>query len=559
LESKLSYYSCPSNEHLTAATVGQILGESVARYPDYEALVSIHQNVRLTYTEFNDICHRAATGLMSIGIEKGDNVAIWSHSQAESMITQFATAMIGAVLVTINPDYKAYELEYALRISESKVLLFSDRYKTTDYLSIFLEVCPEAGKATNKKIESKKLPFLKHAVLLGDNDHPDILAWSELLAMGDSIAETSLEARKQTLSMDDPLNMLFTSGTTDYPKAVVITHHNLVNNCLLSNTRLRFYPKDRFCMCLPLFHVFGIWNCLACIMFGATVVFPAERFNTEATLSAVMSEKCTILSGVPTMFTTELAHPDFNKYNLSTLRGGLMAGAPCPLDTVKKVMEKMHLPDLLIGFGLTEVAGSCTSTTLDSDIESRLNTVGIPLPYTEVKIIDPETKAIVPIGEKGELCCRGPFVMKEYYKNPEATNAQIDRVRWFHTGDMATIDANGYIQIVGRLKDMIIRGGENIYPGEIENFLLTHPKINIAQIVGVPDEKYGEELCAWIKPVDIESITEEEVRDFCDDKIARYKIPRYIKFVNKFPMTASGKIKKAEIKRIVNQEIAGAL
>lgn len=556
MDKRASYYSGLSDEPLIGLTTGEVLDKTVANHPSDEALVSIQQGLRYTYKEFNDVCTQVAKGLMALGIESGDNIAIWATNRAEWMITQFAAAKIGAALVAINSAYRVYELEHALNLSESKILLVIDRYKTSDYISMFYKVCPEAKDAGEKEIKSGRLPFLKRVVVMGEKSYPGMLSWKELTEQGKGVSDTQLIHRQDSLDFDDPAYLLFTSGTTGPPKAVVLTHHSIINNCCLTARRIGFRPKDRVCLCLPLFHVFGIWSCLASVANDATVVLPDEYFDAQATLGTIEKEKCSLLFGVPTMFTAELEHADFDKFDLSSLRGGLMGGSPCPPETVRKAMDLMHMRDILIGFGLTEVAGALLTTLSDDTLEHRLTTVGTPLPRVEAKIINPETKAIVPSGEQGELCCRGFLVMKEYYKNAEATAAQIDKDGWLRTGDLATMDEDGYVRITGRLKDMIIRGGENIYPFEIESFLLTNSKISAVQVIGVPDSKFGEELCAWTKLNDGVSATEDEMQEFCKGKIAHYKIPRYFKFVKEFPMTASGKIRKAEMRRISIEELS---
>jgi len=550
-----SYCSGLSDEPLIGLTLGEVLDKTAANHPNDEVLISVQQGLRYTYKEFSNICTQVAKGLIRLGIERGDNIAIWATNRAEWMITQFAAATIGAALVPINPAYRVNELEYALNLSESKALLLIDRYKTSDYISMFYQVCPEAKDTGEGEIKSGRLPFLKHAVLTVEKNYPGMLSWRELIEKGKGVSDAQLIQRQDSLDFDDPAYVIFTSGTTGSPKAVVLSHHTMVNNARAGARRMGFRPQGRLCLCLPMYHALGLWACVLCIASSATVVLPAEYFDAQATLSAIEKEKCTMLFGVPTMFTAELEHPDFDKFDLSSLRGGLIGGAPCPPETVRKTMDLMHMRDILIFMGLTE-AMACTTTTTDDVLEHRLTIVGTPLPHLEIKIINPETKAIVPRGEQGELCCRGYTVMKEYYKDAEATAAQIDRDRWLHTGDLATMDEDGYVRITGRLKDMVIRGGVNIYPVEIENFLLSNPKISMAQVIGVPDAKFGEELCAWIKLKDGVSATEDEMREFCKGKIAHYKIPRYFRFVNEFPMTASGKIRKVEMRRISMEELS---
>jgi fatty-acyl-CoA synthase len=543
-----SYYHAAAAEPLVEATLGQILRRSALRTPTREALISVQQGIRWNFADLDRQVDMAAKSLLAMGIERGDNVAAWSTGRAEWVILQFACARIGAVLVTLNPAYRTAELEFALKLSEARALFLIERFKTSDYLAIFREVCPEVAKAEGKVITSTNLFFLNRAVFLGERDLPGMLSWPAFMDMGKTVTDAALHAAETPVSFDDPAVLMFTSGTTGSPKGVILTQHAVVNNAYISARLMDYRPGDRSCLCQPLFHIFGYWCSLMAVGQGGTVILPAEYFDAAATLKAVEAEKCTHLFGVPTMFAAELDNADLTKYDLSSLSGGLMAGAPCPPETLRAVMGKMHLPDMLVALGLTESAGSCTSTRITDTTEQRLNSVGLPLPQVEAKVIDPQTGETVPRGQTGELCLRGFLVMKEYYKNPEATAAQIDGNRWLHTGDLVSMDADGHLRMTGRLKDMVIRGGENIYPVEIENFLLTHPAVSQVAIVGVPDPRLGEELCAWIKLKDGATATADELRTFCQGRISHYKIPRYWKFVADYPLTASGKIRKVDMR-----------
>jgi fatty-acyl-CoA synthase len=540
-----SYASGTSTFPLLGMPIGKMLNNIAAKYPDNEALVSVHQNIRWTYREFLEKVNQVSRGLMGLGVEKGDRVGIWAMNHAEWIVVQFATAKIGAIMVNINPSYRTYELEYALKQSEIQTLIIQGRFKTSDYVGMFYEACPEAYEAKPGRISSEKFPFLKNAIFMGNIPYNGMFTWDELLKKADDVTNDELIVRGDVLSFDDAINIQYTSGTTGYPKGVVLTHHGVLNNVYIIVYGLVFKKNDRLCIPVPFYHCFGmVLSNLACVTHGSTMVLPAPTFDAEEVLKTVEKERCTALHGVPTMFIAELTHPNFDKYNLKSLRTGIMAGSPCPIEVMKQVNAKMHMNDIVIVYGQTETSPGVTMTTTKDPVERRVSTVGRAFPHTELKIVDSKTGKIVPKGEIGEICARGYSVMKCYYNNPSATHATLDSNRWNHTGDLGTMDEEGYFKIVGRLKDMLIRGGENIYPREIEEFLHHHEKIADVYVVGVPDKKYGEELCAWVKVKEGQLLTELEVKDFCKGKIAHYKTPRYVLFVNDFPMGVTGKIQK---------------
>jgi fatty-acyl-CoA synthase len=557
-----SYTFMGSEKPLIGMTIGDMFDDIVERYPDREALVSQHQGVRYTWRELQTQVNRAAKGLLSLGYKKGDRVAIWATNVAEWVITQWATAKAGIIMININPAYRTHELEYVLKQSEVQGLLLIESFKTSDYVKMFNEVCPEAKGSQPGKINSENLPFLKSVVLIRGNKQDYMYTWDEMLKLGDEIPDAALCTVQQTLSFDDPINIQYTSGTTGFPKGVVLTHHNILNNGYFIGECMKFTEKDRLCVPVPFYHCFGmVLSNLACMTHGATLVMPSEYFDPVAVMTTIEKEKCTAVHGVPTMFIAELEHPLFSKFDFSSLRTGIMAGSPCPTEYMKKVNTLMNMTEVVITYGQTESSPGLTMSTTTDTIEKRVATVGRAMPHTELKIVDPRTGDIVPRGEPGEICARGYMIMDGYYKNPDATNMAIDAQGWLHTGDLGTLDEEGYCKITGRIKDMVIRGGENIYPREVEEFLYTHPCISDAQVIGVPDLKYGEELCAWVKLKNGEKITEADIKEFCKGQIAHYKIPKYIKFVDEFPMTISGKIQKykmreASIKELKLEEIA---
>ncbi|BCJ86203.1 AMP-binding protein [Effusibacillus dendaii] len=529
-------------------TVGKLLEQVASRQPEREALVYPDRGLRYTYREFDQICRQAAKGFMQLGVQKGEHVAIWASNHPEWVTTQFATGKMGAVLVTVNTSYRSAELQYLLEQSDSTTLILIDFFRGASYLDMLYEIVPELKTSQPGQLKSGRLPFLKNVIVLGDTRYPGMFLWSDIVKMGDQVSDQELDERMASLAPDDVINMQYTSGTTGFPKGVMLTHSNIVNNAVNIAKSMKLTSEDRMCIPVPFFHCFGcVLGTLSCVTAGGTMV-PVQEFDVKAVLSAVESEKCTALHGVPTMFIAELSHPDFDKYDLSSLRTGIMAGSPCPIEVMKAVVERMGAKEITIAYGQTESSPVITQTRTDDSIELRVSTVGKALPDVEVKIVDPNTNLEVPPGVQGELCTRGYHVMKGYYKNEEATRKVIDEDGWLHTGDLATMDENGYCKITGRLKDMIIRGGENVYPREIEEFLYTHPKVLDVQVVGVPDKKYGEEVMAWIQLKEGEMATAEEIREYCAGKIARFKIPRYIEFCKEFPLTASGKIQKFKLR-----------
>ncbi|WP_243137479.1 AMP-binding protein [Heliorestis convoluta] len=541
-------------------TMGDLLDQRAAQQPDHEAVVyTDDRNLRLTYREFQERANQVAKGLMALGVQKGENIAIWATNYPEWLDTQFGSAKMGAVLVTVNTNYRASELQYLLRQSDATTLLLIDGFRDNNYVETLNQICPQLATSQPGELQCSALPLLKNVIFIGrdpEEKHPGMFSWNDFLQLGETISAEALAERQKSLHYDDTINMQYTSGTTGFPKGVMLSHYNIVNNARLVAANQNMTQEDRLCFPVPLFHCFGcVMSSLACIVTGATMV-PIESFDPLRVLAAVEKEKCTILYGVPTMFIAQLNHPDFERYNLSTLRTGIMAGSPCPIEVMKKVAHQMGARDITIAYGLTEFSPVITQTTAQDSLERRVSTVGKALPSVEVKVIDPATGQEVPPGQTGELCARGFGVMKGYYKNPEATAAVINEEGWLRTGDLATYDEEGYVKITGRAKDMIIRGGENIYPREIEEFLYSHPKIGDVQVIGVPDLKYGEEVLACIIPKEGEELTEEEVRKYCQGQIARHKIPRYIRFLTHYPMTASGKIQKFRLREHYIEELS---
>ncbi|EJL26682.1 AMP-binding protein [Brevibacillus sp. BC25] len=532
--------------HMT--TIGNMLDDTASKYQEKEALVYRERGLRYTFGEFQAICNQAARGFMSLGIQKGENIAIWATNVPEWVISQFATAKMGGVLVTVNTSYRVHELEYLLRQSESTTLLLIDSYRDANYLAMIQEICPELQTCEPGALQSKRLPHLKNVIYLGNERQPGMFLWSDLLERAAWVTEEERSARQATLSPDDVINMQYTSGTTGFPKGVMLSHVNIVNNAIKVAECQRLGLEDKVCIPVPFFHCFGcVMGTLACVATGATMV-PVIAFDPGVVLAVVEAERCTALYGVPTMFIAELNHPMFADRDLSSLRTGIMAGSLCPIEVMKKVVDQMGIRDITIAYGQTEASPVITQTVPEDSLERKVSTVGRLHAEVEAKIIDPATGDILPPGVQGELCTRGYLVMKGYYNMPEETVKAIDHEGWLHTGDLATVDEEGYYRITGRLKDMIIRGGENIYPREVEEFLYTHPKVLDVQIVGIPDAKYGEQVLACIRVKPHETLTEDEVRDYCEGKIAHYKVPRYIQFVDEYPMTASGKIQKFKLR-----------
>jgi len=537
-------------------TIGGLLDDIAGRFPDNDALVYPERGIRYSYRKFNELCSKVAKGLLAMGTRKGDNIAIWAYNVPEWVILQFASARIGAVLVTVNTSYKSAELEYILHQSDSTSLFMVKSFKDTDYVATLLDVVPELAGSRPGELGSAKLPCLKNVIFIGDDTPAGMFNFDRIVEMGSGVSDTELAAVEATLDRHDVINMQYTSGTTGFPKGVMLTHHNIVNNGFNIGECMKFTDKDRLCIPVPFFHCFGcVLAVMACVTHGSTMV-PVEIFDPLKVLQTIEKEKCTAVHGVPTMFIAELEHPDFDKFDLSTLRSGIMAGSNCPIEVMKKVISRMNASEITIAYGQTESSPVITQTRTDDAIELRVATVGRALPDVEVKIVDIETGETLPPGKQGELCTRGYLVMKGYYKMPEETAKAIDRDKWLHTGDLAIMDENGYCKITGRIKNMIIRGGENIYPREIEEFLYTHPKISDVQIYGVPDRKYGEQVMAAVILKKGEAMTEEEVREYCHGRIANYKIPKYVKFVDSYPMTASGKIQKFKLRDMAIKELA---
>lgn len=531
-------------------TVGQIVRERAAMHPTTEAYVYPERDIRKTYKEFDEETDRLAKAFMGIGIAKGEHIAIWSDNKREWLLSQFATGKMGGVLVTVNTSYQSAELEYLLKQSDATTLILGEEFKGTSYIDIINEVCPELKTAEKGAVSSGKLPHFKRVIVMGENQFPGIYTWSEFEAFADRIDNDQLEERFVSMEPDDVINIQYTSGTTGFPKGVMLTHRNVVNNGKLIGDTMNLSELDRLCIPVPFFHCFGcVLGTMAAVTHSTTMVI-AEQFDPKQVLQMVQDEKCTGLHGVPTMFIAELNHPDFASFDTSTLRTGIMAGSPCPIEVMKKVINDMGASEITIAYGQTESSPVITQTRADDDIEKRVSTVGKPHAEVEVKIVDPVTNEQVPTGVPGELCTRGYHVMKGYYKNEEATRNAIDEDGWLHTGDIAVEDEDGYIAITGRIKDMVIRGGENIYPREIEEFLYQHPSIQDVQVVGVPDPKYGEELMAWVILKEGQQLSAEELREYCQGKISRHKIPRYIEFTKEYPMTASGKIQKFKLREM---------
>ena len=540
----------------TPVTIGDLLDRQAAHFGDRDAFVHVEHGVRYTYAEFRAECNAVAKGMIASGIRKGDHVGIWATNYPEWVVAQFATAKIGAVLVTVNPAYRLHELEYLLRQSDTSTLVLIGRFRTSDYAGMVNELIPELRSSTPGRLSSAKFPKLRQVIYIGEETLPGMLAWNDLRRLGETVSDDELRARQAACHSDDVINIQYTSGTTGFPKGAQLTHLNVVGDARCIAECMKLTEHDRLCIPVPFYHCFGcVLGTLCCVTQGAAMVIPAEYFDPLKTLAAVEKERCTALHGVPTMFIAELQHPEFARFTLSSLRTGIMAGAPCPIEIMKQVVEKMGAREITIAYGQTEASPVITQTRTDDPIELRVSTVGRAIPDVEVKIVDPATGAEVPSGTQGELCTRGFIVMKGYYNMPEATAAAIDSDGWLHTGDLATMDEAGYFRITGRLKDMVIRGGENIYPREVEEFLYTHPKISDAQVFGVPDPKFGEELVAWIRLKEGQTATAEEIRDFCRNRISHYKIPRYIKFVTEFPMTVTGKIQKYKMREAATAEL----
>ncbi|NRA52774.1 MAG: AMP-binding protein [Gammaproteobacteria bacterium] len=550
-----SYLCGAANDQLIYQTLGQYFDLIVSRFPDNQALVSCHQDIRWTYRELQQQVDLFATGLLKLGLEKGDRLGIWGPNSADWLITQMASAKIGVILVCLNPAYRISELEYALKKVECKAIVTAPKFKSSDYLDMLQQLLPELSLSQPGKLKSALLPELRLVIRMGDEISPGMFNFSDVAACGTEQQHQQMAKIQQQLLPDDPINIQFTSGTTGFPKGATLSHCNILNNAYLCGVGMKFSDQDRLCIPVPLYHCFGmVLGNLTCITHGATIVYPNDAFDPLLTLKACEQEKCTALHGVPTMFISELDHPQFSSFNLKTLRTGIMAGAPCPVEVMNRVIKQMNMSEILIGYGQTELSPLNHLTLPHDPIEKRVNTVGRAVPRIEVKIINDENH-VVAIGQKGEVCTRGYSVMKGYWNDPEQTAKTIDDAGWLHSGDLGVMDAAGYLTIVGRIKDMVIRGGENIYPREVEEFLYSHPDIQEVQVFGVPDIHMGEEICAWIKTKVSNTLTGEQVRTFCQGKITHYKVPRYIEFVQDYPMTVTGKIQKFKMRETMIQQL----
>ncbi len=550
-----SYTHGTSDVPLIGDTIGQHFDAAAARWADRDALVVRHQDIKWSWAELKARVDDFAAGLIALGLEPGSRIGIWSPNNAEWVITQFATAKAGLILVNINPAYRLAELEFALNKVECGALITAASFKTSDYVGMIRELAPEIDGAAPGELVSAKLPHLKTVIQIGEDDVAGMHRFDDVLAAGAAAGHDAVAALAPTLQFDDPINIQFTSGTTGSPKGATLTHHNILNNGYFIGRTMALTDADRICIPVPLYHCFGmVLGNLACMTHGAAMVYPSDAFDPLATLETVAAERCTGLYGVPTMFIAQLEHAQFAEFDLASLRTGIMAGSPCPVEVMKQVIDRMHMDQVTIAYGMTETSPVSTQTAVDDPLDRRVGTVGRIHPHVEVKIVDEEDRIVSP-GETGELCTRGYSVMRGYWNDEEKTAECVDDAGWMHTGDLATMDEEGYFNIVGRMKDMVIRGGENLYPREIEEYLYGHPKVSDVQIVGVPDEKYGEELCAWIKLAEGEDVTDDEIRDFCKGQIAHHKIPRYIKFVDRFPMTVTGKIQKFEIRAAMIEEL----
>ncbi len=545
------------------STIGDMLDRQVERFSNRDAVVNVETGERFTYSEFKAEVERVARGLISLGIRRGDHVGIWATNYTEWVMTQFATSKIGAVMVNVNPAYRTHELAYLLEQSESNALILIGRFRNSDYAAMLNEVVPELRDSRPGELRSSRFPYLRNVVHIPphddrtDSDAPaGMWSWAEMAAKHSRVSPAQLAARQAECSPGDPVNIQYTSGTTGSPKGAMLTHHNLVANAVYVGDCIGMTENDRLCIPVPFYHCFGcVMGNLGCITHGSAIIIPSEHFDPLKTLQALERENCTALYGVPTMFIAQLGHPDFDTFNISSLRTGIMAGSPCPMEVMRQVIDRMGIYEMAIAYGQTEHSPVITQTLTPDPVERRVSTVGKALPGVEVRIVDPDTGREVGPELQGELQARSSMVMRGYYNMPEATASAIDGEGWLHTGDLATVDGDGYYKITGRLKDMIIRGGENVYPREIEEFLYTHPKLSDVQVIGVPDERFGEEVMAWVILKPGESADPEEIRQFCQGKIAHFKIPRYVKVTTEFPMTVTGKIQKFRMREMAVEEL----
>jgi fatty-acyl-CoA synthase len=544
-----SYVHGASGAPLIGETIGAVLERVAAGAPDRPALVARHQGVRWSYAELNRRADDLAAGLQALGLQPGERIGVWSHNNSEWVLTQFATAKAGLILVNVNPAYRSHEAEYALTKVGCKALILAPGFKSNDYFASLRALAPEIDASAPGALSAAGLPQLEIVIRLGAEKTAGMLNFADVAAPASSAQLSELAALGKRLQFDDPINIQFTSGTTGAPKGATLTHHNIVNNGYFIGEAMRLTPADRLCIPVPYYHCFGmVLGNLACVTHGACMVSPAEGFDPLATLETVEAERCTGLHGVPTMFIAMLEHPEFARFDLKSLRTGIMAGSPCPVEVMRRVVEQMHMSEVTIAYGMTETSPVSFQSAHDDLLDRRVSTVGRVQPHIEVKIVDNQGR-IVPPGITGELLTRGYSVMRGYWGDPAGTTAAIDAARFMHTGDLATIDAEGYCNIVGRLKDMVIRGGENVYPREVEEFLYSHPAIADVQVFGVPDPRYGEELCAWVKLREGAALSEAEVIAFCRASIAHYKAPKYVRFVQEFPMTVTGKVQKFQMRQ----------
>jgi fatty-acyl-CoA synthase len=549
-----SYMHGASDQSMIGDTIGVHFDRTVARFGDRPGLIVRQQGISWTWSELAAHVDAFAAGLVALGLQPGDRVGIWSPNNAEWIITQYATAKAGVILVNINPAYRLTEVEYALNKVGCKALITATRFKTSDYIGMINTLAPELATSHPGELHAARLPALRAVIQVGGDD-PGTFAFEKIAHHGRDVDRQRLKDLAPLLQFDDPINIQFTSGTTGLPKGATLTHHNILNNGFFIGEVMRYTGQDAVCIPVPMYHCFGmVIGSLACMTHGAAIVFPGEGFDPLATLQTVAEYRCTSLYGVPTMFIAELDHPDFGKYDLTSLRTGMMAGSPCPMEVMRRCIRDMHLTEMTIGYGMTETSPVSTQTRIGDSLDKQVGTVGRPHPHVEIKIIDTEGR-IVPRGVTGELCTRGYPVMLGYWDESELTAEAIDRAGWMHTGDLATMDADGYCAIVGRIKDLVIRGGENIYPREVEEFLYRHPAIVDVQVFGVPDKRFGEELCAWVKVRAGETLTEDDVKAFCKDQIAHYKVPRYVRFVEEFPMTVTGKMQKYLMRATMVEEL----
>ncbi len=551
----LSYVSGASSHPLIGETIGNCFEKSVEKWSEREALVVRQQNIRYTYAELRQKVDALAMGLLKLGLQPGDRIGIWSPNNTEWVLLQFASAKIGLILVCINPAYRSYELSYALKKVECKALVMAPRFRANDYVKMMHELAPEMERDEIGSLRSVALPDLRYVILIGGECSRGMIPFDEVSTLGGAAENIRMESLAHSLQFDDPINIQFTSGTTGSPKGATLTHHNLLNNGFFVGEAMRMTEQDRLCIPVPLYHCFGLtMSNLNCIIHGSTMVFPSEWFDPLAVLETVEAERCTAIQGVPAMFIAELEHPEFKRFNLKSLRTGIMAGAPCPIEVMRRCIEQMNLGEITIAYGMTETSPVSFQSATDDPVERRVSTVGRIQPHIEVKLID-STGKVVPRGAPGEILTRGYCVMLGYWGDPQLTSEAVDAAGWMHTGDMGVIDEDGFCNIVGRIKDMVIRGGENIYPREIEEFLYSHPAVEAVQVFGVPDPKYGEELCAWIKKRAGSTADEESIRSFCRERIARYKVPRYVMFVEDFPMTVTGKAQKYLMRKQVMEKL----